>query len=359
MNKLISAIIALAIVGLMALGYTSTMHHRAHSNGEEAAIDPKEVIFDHLGDAYGWEVPFDHSSRIPLPIIVKGANGWHVFSSARVTNGGTCEGFYMAKEGDYKGRVVEMVNGAEVRPLDFSITKNVAGIFISAVIVLCMMLSLKRWYKNQGFKAPRGFKGMLEVTVNYVYNDTIRPILGKDAPRYAPYLLTAFFLILTMNLMGLMVVFPGGANITGNLAVTMVMALCTFAITTFTGNREYWKEIFWPDVPLALKFPIPMMPLIEILGMFTKPIALMIRLFANMLGGHMVVIVLVLLIFIFSTMFGLAMGAVTSLFSVLFALFMLALDTLVSFIQAYVFTILSTIFISMAHPVHHHAEAKE
>ena len=356
MKKVVSAIIALAIVGLMALGYMSAAQHSHHNEGGEAkAIDPKEVIFEHLGDAYGWELPFNHSTRIPLPIIVKGTDGWNCFMSSRVTGGDSYEGYCIATEGDYKGKVVQVAeDGTETRPLDFSITKNAAGIFIAVLLVLWTMFSLKGWYRREGYKAPRGFKGMVEVVIDFVYTDTIRPIMGKDAPRFAPYLLTVFFFILTMNLLGLMVIFPGGANLTGNLAVTMVLALCTFAVITFSGNREYWKEIFWPDVPLGLKCPVPMMPLIEVLGMFTKPVALMIRLFANMMGGHMVVLVLMLLIFVFTGLFGAWVGGATAVFSLLFTLFMLALDTLVSFIQAYVFTMLSAIFISMARPEHHH-----
>jgi len=221
-----------------------------------------------------------------------------------------------------------------------------------------MVMALKRWYAVNGMKAPRGAKGFLELVVDFVYGDTIRPILGKHAPKYAPYLLTAFFFILTMNLLGLIVIFPGGANLTGNIAVTLVLAVLTFLITTFSGTREYWKEILWPEVPMALKCPVPMMQLIEVLGMFTKPLALMVRLFANMMSGHMVVLVLVLLIFIFTSLFGVGVGVGTSLFSVAFTLFMLLLDVLVSFIQAYVFTILSTIFISMALVEPHHKEAE-
>ena len=191
--------------------------------------------------------------------------------------------------------------------------------------------------------------------VDFVYTDTIRPIMGKEAPKYAPYLLTAFFFILTMNLLGLIVIFPGGANLTGNLAVTAVLALLTFLVTNLTGTKHYWKEIFWPEVPTALKLPVPLMQIIELFGIFTKPIALMIRLFANMMGGHMVVIVFMLLIFIFGSMFGTLVGGVMTPLSVALSLFMLLLDVLVSFIQAYVFTILSTMFISMAH-VHAHGE---
>ena len=348
MKKVITAIVALVIVALMAFGYMNASHHAA--KGHESKLDPKEVIFEHLGDAYGWEIPFSHHYRIPLPIIVHDKQGWHCFLSSRLADGKEYDGFKIATEGDYKGKVVS-VDGT--RPLDLSITKNAFGIFIAAVLVILMVFSIKRWYKKHGMKAPRKGTAMLELVVDFVYTDTIRPIMGREAPKYAPYLLTVFFFILTMNLLGLIVIFPGGANLTGNLAVTMVLALCTFVVTNLTGTKEYWKEIFWPDVPFALKCPVPMMPLIEFLGILTKPLALMVRLFANMLGGHMVVLVLVLLIMIFTEMFGAAVGAGTAVISVLLSLFMLLLDTLISFIQAFVFTLLSTIFISMAHVKHH------
>ena len=356
MKKVITAIIALVIVALMAFGYyRSATHH--HGSSE---VDPKEIIYEHLGDAYGWEIPFSHDVRIPLPIIVKGQDGWHCFSSSRVTDGETYEGFQISHSDDHNGKVVQVLeDGSEYRPLDLSITKNVAAIFVAALVVILIVFSIRNWYKKNGMKAPRKGTAFLELIVDYVYSDTIRPIMGKEAPKYAPYLLTVFFFILTMNLLGLVVIFPGGANLTGNLAVTMVLAVITFFVINLTGTKEYWKEILWPDVPMALKCPVPMMPFIEILGMFTKPVALMIRLFANMMGGHMVVLVLMLLIFIFTSMFGAFVGGATTVFSLAFALFMLALDTLVSFIQAYVFTILSTIFISMAHVQPHHHEKTE
>ena len=356
-SKIITAVVALVIVVLMGLGYQSAAHHHGHEPAGE--VNVKDLIFDHLGDAYGWEVPFNHSVRIPLPIIVWGQDGLHCFMSSRVTGGETYEGFKISTSEEHHGKLVQMLDdGSEYRPWDFSITKNVAGLFISAAIVVLMMMSLKRWYARNGMKAPRGFKGALELVFDFVYTDTIRPIMGKHAPKYAPYLLTAFFFILTMNLLGLIVIFPGGANLTGNIAVTFVLALLTFIITNLSGTREYWKEIFWPDVPLMLKCPAPIMPLVEVLGLFTKPMALMIRLFANMMSGHMVVIVLVSLIFIFSTQFSVGVGAFTTVFSMAFSLFMLLLDILISFIQAYVFTLLSTIFISMAIVEPHAHEAK-
>jgi F-type H+-transporting ATPase subunit a len=354
MKKVITAIVALVILALMAWGWYETAAHRGHDK-DDAKVNPKETIFEHLGDTYGWEVPFSHTKKIPLPIIAfaKGG-GLHCFMSSRITGGDTWQdgdaSFKIPHEGDYKGKLVQVLDdGTQYRPWDFSITKNVLGIVIAAVLVILMVMSLRKWYKREGMKGPKGFKGMLELVVEFVYTDTIKPIMGKDAPKYGPYLLTAFFFILTMNLLGLIVIFPGGANLTGNLAVTMVLALITFAVTNLTGTKHYWKDIFWPDVPIALKCPVPMMPLIEFLGILTKPLALMVRLFANMLGGHMVVIVLILLIMVFSQMFGNAVGAGTAVISVLLSLFMLVLDTLISFIQAFVFTLLSTIFISMAH----------
>lgn len=159
-----------------------------------------------------------------------------------------------------------------------------------------------------------------------------------------------------MNLLGLIVIFPGGANLTGNIAVTLVLALLTFIVTNIRASKHYWKEILWPDVPMFLKFPLPIMQFIEVFGIFTKPAALCVRLFANMMGGHMIVITLVCLIFIFAPIGYAALGG-SVVISILFTIFMLLLDVLVSFIQAYVFTMLSTMFIAMSHESgHDHVE---
>ncbi len=326
---------------------------------EEEKPNLKEIIFEHLGDGYGWEVPFNHHKRIPLPVIVWGKDGLHVFSSSRVTHGYTYvdgnASFKIATEGDYKGKIVEIVDGKEYKPWDISITKNVCAIFIACIIVLWLLIDLARWHKKNPFKTPRKTRGAIESLVTFIYDGVIKSTLKSKAPKFAPYLLTVFFFIFFMNLLGLIVVFPGGANVTGNIAVTMVLAIMTFIMTNCFGNKHYWKEIFWPDVPLWLKFPLPIMPVIEIFGMFTKPAALTVRLFANMMGGHMIVLVLTLLIFIFGAM-GFAVAAGTSVISVAFSVFMLLIDVLVSFIQAYVFTMLSTIFISLAQEEHHEKE---
>lgn len=336
------------------------------SASEEGAeeIDPKAIIFSHLGDAYGWEVPFNHHVRIPSPIIVCDHEGqWHCFSSARIAHGEEYDGFHIGDENSaYKGKVVGMRPAAdgsmeEYRPIDLSITKNAMAAIVAAICVFLCIMSVARWYKRNGYKAPRKAIGFVELIIEFVYKGVVVPTLKDKARKFGPYLLTVFFFIFIMNLLGLIVIFPGGANLTGNISVTLVLALMTFLVTNIFGTKHYWKDIFWPDVPLWLKFPLPIMPVIEVFGMFTKPAALTVRLFANMMGGHMIVIVLTLLIFIFAAMGPVVTGA-TTIVSVMFSLFMLLIDVLVSFIQAYVFTMLSTIFISLAQEGGHEKHEK-
>lgn len=371
---------------------------------KEEKLDVKEIIFEHLGDGYGWEVPFMHQYRIPLPVIVRANDGsWHSFSSSKLTElvetenietgktehhlvsvpvkleeGGKEYTFYLSKSENHKNKVVQLlpvdeassaiaaidaeqelpefidVEGSryvEYRPFDISVTKNVLALLISAVVVALLLMCMVRWYRKNPMKAPRKGSGFLELIVEFVYDGVIKNTLGKRASKFAPYLLTAFFFILVMNLLGLIVIFPGGANLTGNIAVTIVLAVLTFLVTNIKGNKHYWKEIFWPDVPIWLKCPLPIMQLIEIFGIFTKPAALCVRLFANMMGGHMIVITLILLIFIFGA-YGMAAAGGVTVVSLVFTIFMLLLDVLVSFIQAYVFTMLSTIFISLSTEEH-------
>ncbi|MDE6051900.1 MAG: F0F1 ATP synthase subunit A, partial [Paramuribaculum sp.] len=204
------------------------------SEDVEKKLDPKEIIFEHLGDGYGWEVPFNHHKRIPLPVIVFGKDGLHIFSSSRVAHGqtykdGNAEFKIAGKDSPYKGKIVEILpDGSEYKPWDISITKNVCALFIACILVIWSALAVARWYARKGFKAPRKGMGMIEALVDFIYTGVIRPTLGDRSPKFAPYLLTVFFLILYLNLMGLLVVFPGGANLTGNIAVTMVLALFTF-----------------------------------------------------------------------------------------------------------------------------------
>jgi len=352
-------IVAMTLAGLIA---SQPIAASVSGDGHDGKINPKEIIFEHLGDGYGWEVPFCHDKRIPLPVIVRAENGsWHCFSSARVTGGSVYDSdgcrFRIAHGGKYNGKVVEIsADGQEYRPWDLSITKNVMAVFIAALCVIWSCMAVARWHKRNGYKAPRKFTGAMEALIEFIYDGVIKPTLKENAKRFAPYLLTVFLFILFMNLLGLIVIFPGGANLTGNIAVTLVLSLITFFVTNLFATKHYWKEIFWPDVPWWLKVPIPIMPIIEIFGTFTKPAALTVRLFANMMGGHMIVIVLMLMIFIFAEMGAAVLGA-TTVVSVAFSMFMLLIDVLVSFIQAYVFTMLSTLFISIAQEKEHEAHA--
>jgi len=345
--------ILIALVTLLAVPQVALASKAEEETEQDSQkINPKEIIFEHLGDAYGWEVPFNHHVRMPLPVIVVASDGLHVFSSAKLHEGdvyrdGDATFKIAGKDSPYKGKVVEIIGGEEFKPLDISITKNVAAIIITIILVTGLLLWLKSYLKRNPYKTPRKGLGAIEALVIFIYDSVIKATLGDKARKFAPYLLTVFFFIMFMNLLGLIVIFPGGANLTGNIAVTMVLAILTFLITNIWGTKHYWKEIFWPDVPLWLKFPLPIMPLIEVFGMFTKPAALTVRLFANMMGGHMIVLVLTLLIFIFAAV-NMVAGAATTVFSVLFSVFMLLIDVLVSFIQAYVFTMLSTIFIGLA-----------
>ena len=219
--------------------------------------------------------------------------------------------------------------------------------FNSALLVLLVLLTA-RWYKKHDAReeAPKGFTGVMEMMITMVEDDIIKECIGKEYKRYSPYLLTAFFFIFINNLMGIVPFFPGGANITGNIAVTFVLAMCTFLAVNLFGNKHYYKDIFWPDVPLFLKV-IPLMPLIEIIGLFTKPFSLMIRLFANILAGHVMLLGVVAVVFLTAKL-GFAMNAGLSAISVLFGVFLDILELLVAFLQAYVFTMLSAVFIGLS-----------
>lgn len=318
----------------------------AETSNEGGEVDVNELVFGHINDAYSWHILSigDTHITIPLPVIVKSSTGWHVFSSEKLEDG-EYEGLYIAEGGTYDGKIVERnSSGEEVRPWDMSITKNVVGLIINSTILVWIVLGCARWYKKHPVEngAPRGGVGMVESMVLMIYNDVIKEGIGPGYERYAPYLLTAFFFILVNNLMGLIPIFPGGANVTGNIAITLVLALLTFFFTNAFATKEYWKDIFWPDVPVWLKAPIPMMPVIEFFGLFTKPFALMIRLFANIMAGHAAILSLLSIIFITVKIGPLLNGTMTFV-SVAFGIFMTALELLVAFIQAYVFTMLSAV----------------
>lgn len=345
---------------LMLLWITGEVNAVA-SSSEDGKVDVKEIVLGHMSDAYDWHITTwnGHHISIPLPVIVRSEGGeWHVFSSSRFheSTDGSYEGFFLNEEAN--GKIFELLpDGTSVRPLDLSITKDVVQIWIVVALMLAIFLCTARWYKGReaGDKAPGGFVGLVEMFVMSINDDLIRPSVGEKHYRtYAPFLLTAFFFIFITNLLGLIPVFPGGANITGNINITFFLAVCTMFLVNLFGNKEYWKEILWPPVPTWLKVPVPMMPVIELFGIFTKPFALMVRLFANMMGGHAIILSLTCVIFI-TCQLGAVIGTPLTIVSFLLMIFMNCLELLVAFIQAYVFTMLSAVFIGLAHPEEHHA----
>ncbi|MBM6992672.1 MAG: F0F1 ATP synthase subunit A [Prevotella sp.] len=337
---------------LLTLGVSAS----AATEGE-GKLNTSQIVVGHIKDSYEWHLTNigDKPIVINLPVIVKSSTGWHVFSTAQFEEEPNAKGYrvgpynlVIATQGDNAGKIVELQNGAEVRPLDISITKTVAVMFIDAVILLLCILIPAHWYKRHKASdpAPGGFTGFIEMVVSYVEDNIIKPGVGEGYEKYSPYLMTCFFFILTCNLMGIMPFPPGGGNVTGNIAVTFFLALCTFIITQVSGSKHYWKEIFWPEVPLALK-AFPLIPFIEFVGIFTKPFALMIRLFANMMAGHAIALSLTCIIFVVAAIGGATFYGM-SVLSVVMSVFMMCLEFLVCFIQAMVFTMLSSIFIGLA-----------
>jgi len=329
------------------------------AQAQEGEVDVAEMLFGHIGDSYGWHITDWNGSHvtIPLPCIVHSSTGWHVFMSSKVEHGHEYEGLFLAEEGRYEGKIVEqMADGTIARPFDISITKNVASLMITALLLIALVLGTAKWYRKHDAAeegAPKGFAGLMEMMIMMVNDDLIKPSIGEHCYRkYAPYLLTVFFFIFLSNLLGIVPFFPGGANVTGNIAVTMVLALCTFFAINIFGNRHYWKEILWPDVPVFLKFPIPIMQTIELFGMISKPFSLMVRLFANIMAGHAMILGLVAVIFVTVKLGPVINGSMTVI-AMLFGVFMDCLELLVAFIQAYVFTMLSAVFIGLSRQEEH------
>lgn len=334
--------------------------HDAHAQDthKQEKFAPGNFIMDHIADAYDWHVFSigEFHATVPLPIIViSKQTGFYMFMSSKFHHGhSSYKGFSIASEGDYRGKIIEMVDGHQVRPFDISMTKNVVAMLVSMAFLLWIFISVARAYTHRKGQAPKGIQSAMEPLILFVRDEIAKPAIGeKKYEKYMPFLLTIFFFIWLNNLMGLVPFIPGGANVTGNITITMVLAVFTFIITTFSGNKNYWLDIFnTPGVPWWLKFPVPLMPLVELMGVFTKPFVLMVRLFANITAGHMIVLAFVSLIFIFGQISPM-LGYGTSVISVLFVIFMDMLELLVALIQAYVFTLLSALYFGMATEEHH------
>lgn len=375
MKKLVKRGFSVAVVFLfLSLSVTSlfasekeqtaeTTEEGAGNHGNEE-FNAGRMIIEHIVDAYEWHIMTIGSTHvsIPLPVILIDDGKLHIFMSGKFHHGhSSYKGYKIESQGENKAKIVKVKEGTmetdphAVLPLDLSITKNVFAIFVSAILVIVIFISVARSYRRNQGKAPKGLQSWLEPLILFVRDDVARAAIGEEKyEKYVPYLLTLFFFIFFNNLLGLVPIFPFGANLTGNLAVTGIMAVFTFLITTFSGNRNYWQHIFnTPGVPWWLKLPVPLMPIVEFLGIFTKPFVLMVRLFANMTAGHIILLGFMSLIFIFANMQS-YLGVAVAPVSVAFGVFMGLLELLVAFIQAYVFTLLSALYFGMATEEHHH-----
>ena len=321
----------------------------AHEGAAHEKFNPSEVIKHHVKDAYSWDF-FEMDGKavgFDLPCLVYSPKlGLNCFSYAKIKEHGTeFEGYSI----DHLTHKITREDGEKF--YDISITKNVVSLLISAFLLLFIFIGVARKYAKNPNSAPSGFQSAIEPLILMIQEDVAKPMLGKKYLKFLPYLLTLFFFIWINNLLGLI---PGGANLTGNTSVTAVLAGVTFFCIMAFSNKHYWGHIFaMPGVP---KFVLIILTPVEILGIFIKPFALLIRLFANILAGHMIILTVVGLIFITAEMsHGLGWG--TAVFSLVFGVFMFSIELLVAFVQAYIFTTLSALFISEAVAEHHHEEA--
>ena len=356
-----------ASIGMQATNVEVDVHEsetvkELASGTEKKPYDPTDDIMHHISDSHGWHL-FDwkdHEIGIPLPIILYTEKGLVVFSSSAFHHDLNGKHIVEAKGQrfiNFHDKIYyasEMTSGqgsyaqfnetthaiANKKPWDISITKNVASLLLSAIIILWLFLSVARFYKRQEtHRSPKGVAAFMEPIIVFVRDEIAKENIGPHYKRFVPLLLTFFFFIWINNVMGLIPLFPGGANVTGNIAVTMVLAIIVMIVTNINGNKNYWSHIFWmPGVPVAVK---PLLAVVEFIGIFTKPFSLMIRLFANITAGHIIVLSLISLIFIFET-------PLVSPVSVLLTLFISVLEILVTALQAYIFTLLTALYIGAA-----------
>jgi F-type H+-transporting ATPase subunit a len=304
---------------------------------------------DHIADSHDWHLWGEghESVSIPLPVIIyTKSKGLTVFSSARFEHGhASYEGFRLNEE----GKVVLEDEANSEAIYDISMTKNVVAMLIAVLTILLISIGMAQSYKRNKGKAPKGFHNLVEPLILFIRDDLAKPSIGHMADRFLPLLLTIFSFIFVSNVFGLLPIFPGGANVTGNIAITMVLAVVVFITVNLNANKYYWKHIFVPDVPVWMYVII--IP-IEVLGVVLRPFVLMLRLFANITAGHIIILGFFSLIFIFGAM-NPAFGFAVSPLSVAFTVFMGLLEMLVAFLQAFVFTLLTAIYIGMAVEEHH------
>ncbi len=345
-------------LGLFVHPFTS-FAQEGDSESEEA-FNATDMIMHHISDAHSWHFfgSGEDAAVLPLPVILYTDDGLVSFMSSEFHHDVEAK-HVVEKDGkrfvNYHEKIYQLNEGEETvefnaehypanaeRPLDLSITKNVAAMFLTVIVMLVFFFSLAKHHKKNE-KAPRGLNNALESLVLFVRDDIAIPQIGeKKYMKFMPFLLTVFFFIWITNLLGLL---PGAANVTGNISVTVSLGMFTLILIVVNGNRDYWKHIFWmPGIPTFVK---PILAVVEVLGLIIKPVALMIRLFANITAGHIIILSLLGLIFILEHV------GVAGI-SVPFAFFIMILELLVAFLQAFIFTMLSALFIGMAVQEHEH-----
>lgn len=354
------------------------------AGGSDGSFDAGEMIMHHVMDAHDIHLMTigDHDISIPLPIIVwSNEDGLSVFLSSNFHHGKAAYNRYALDhghvirlginnplaQGDFETTPLDIAtaksmgyadeswqgffNGRPAGFINISITKTVAGILLTVIIMLVVFSSIAKSYKRNPKEAPKGLQSLMEPLILFIRDEVAKPSIGHRYERFLPFLLTTFFFIWTANMLGL-IPFLGGFNVTGNIAVTLVLALFTFVITTVSGNKGYWGHIFaTPGVPVWL---LPLMIPIEVMGVFTKPVVLCLRLFANITAGHIIILSFMSLIFIFANQYGAVAGYGVSIVSLAFGIFMNLMELLVAFLQAYVFTLLSALYFGAAVEEHHH-----
>lgn len=344
------------------------------SENDDKKLDPAKVILEHVSDGhdYHFMTVNGHPVSIPLPVILyQPGRGVSIFMSSKFHHGEVVYKGYRLMNDEYleahhlkdakgnplfkSGKIyavdAEGKPDADASVYDFSLTRNVTQMLLSVLLLIWVMISIAKKYKK-GYgttSAPKGFQNVVEPVITFVRDEVAKPNLGHHYEKYMPLLLTIFFFILINNLIGLV---PGTANVSGNIAFTAMLGIVSFIVIIFSTNKHFWSHIFNPSVPAGVK---PIMIPVEILGIFTKPFALIIRLFANMISGHIIILSFILLIFIFGAM-NTALGWGTSPLFILLAVFIYLIEVLVAFIQAFIFANLTAVFIGQAFEGGHNNE---
>ncbi|MBC7903245.1 MAG: F0F1 ATP synthase subunit A [Gemmatimonadaceae bacterium] len=360
-KSLVVAVFSIILLGL-ATSAKANDDKGGHNDETKPVFDANEVIFEHVLDAhqfhflsYTGKDGEKHHVGIPLPVLLYSPQrGFDAFMSSRFHHGHETYKGYKLEHGKIHAVKENGELDEAVKVYDFSLTRNVVQMMLALIILVVLMINVAGKYKK-GIgvtKAPTGFQNAVEPVIAFVRDEVAKPNLGRKYEKYLPYLLTVFFFILINNIFGLI---PGSANVTGNIAFTAVLGVISFLVITISGNKHYWGHIANPPVPFGIKF---IMVPVEILGIITKPFALIIRLFANMLAGHIIIICLVSLIFIFGGL-SKAVGWGFSPVSIAFAVFIYLIEVLVAFIQAFIFTNLTAVFIGQAIEEVHHDDSHD